>query len=174
MKFRYLFLILLLTRITLFAEEGGEAMISPEPDNFPYAERAADPALTATPLSADDLLLRIRLNRLHKIAGYSTLAAGLLTGLTAPLGDDGLIHPSLGVTTASLSAVALGLGYAAHRGEGRSGVMSPADKIHALLGIAGGAMMVAAPFAAPSESHVILGGTGLAFMGIAVGWELVY
>lgn len=122
---------------------------------------------------SDDLMVRYRLNQAHKIAGYSTLVLGAITGIlgVADSGDSGW-HQGLGIATASMSAVTLGLGYASHRGEFRSGgTASTADKVHALLGITGGVMMMITPFLAPSDAHAVVGGLGFATMGLAVAWE---
>ncbi|MBN2626002.1 MAG: hypothetical protein JXA95_04995 [Spirochaetales bacterium] len=126
----------------------------------------------------NDMMVRYRLNQIHKIAGYSTLALGLLTGLTAPDDDDGgegdgnpALHKALGISTGAMSAVTMGLGYAAHRGEVRTGALSVIDGVHIALGIAGGAMMVAAPIVAPGDPHSKLGIAGGVAMAVAVGWE---
>ncbi len=179
MKSRFLFGLLVLPLFLVTAQDRDNfVLLSRE---APYSAPAGtELQLTGNGMNGDDLMLRFRLNQFHKIAGYTTLALGLLTGLTAPDDDEGEgdddagLHGTLGIATAGMSALTMGLGYAAHRGEVRRGQMSLGDGLHAALGITGGAMMIAAPFFAPSDAHKILGEAGWAAMGIAVGWELIY
>ncbi len=130
----------------------------------------------------------------HWLLGLATVVAGGVTGaLGAEAGDDGegdggseggggSLHHTMGYATAGLAAATLLSGLWAHHGD-----IGPADgfsaaNVHALLGIAGGLMMVATPFVADAGGggedggggHAALGMGGELLMGIAVVWPLVF
>ncbi len=127
-------------------------------------------------------------DRLHWVLGVATVLAGGVTGMLGGEGEDdgggddgdgggGSLHHTMGYVSAGLAAATLATGFWAHHGDvGPSDGFSPAN-IHALLGIAGGLMMVATPFAADFggvDAHAALGIGGELLMGIAVVWPLVF
>jgi hypothetical protein len=122
----------------------------------------------------DNLEMYSKLSTLHAVFGYAAVLTGLATGVFRPsvAGED--VHAALGYTAAGLSAATLGLGYAAHRNDVsvKDGLSS--NLVHAALGITGGAMMVAAPFLAPSDAHKAVGMGGVFFMGLSILGKWVY
>ena len=110
----------------------------------------------------------------HKGLGYATVAVGLATGILNPeVAGEGL-HQALGITSAGLAAATMGVGFLAHSGDVdfQSGFNS--NTVHAFLGIAGGTMMIIAPFLAPGDAHQVLGEAGALTMGLSIVGKLVF
>jgi len=118
---------------------------------------------------------------LHRIFGVAAVVAGGLTGILNPEVASYDVHHTLGWTSAALSGVTLATGFWAHHTDvGLSRGMSPAN-VHALLGIIGGVMMVAAPITASAgggeeggELHAALGAGGELLMGASVMWLILF
>ena len=111
---------------------------------------------------------------IHFGLGWATVASGLATGLFSP-GRAGLdTHRVLGWTTAGLAAATMAFGLVAHYGEVGPDRGWDANNVHALLGMAGGTMMILAPFVAPQPAHRALGELGALTMGLSMVWKLVY
>ena len=119
----------------------------------------------------------------HLVLGIATVVTGGLTGLTAPDDDGGggfSLHHALGWTTAGLAAGTLASGAWAHWGDLDVSMGFSPPNVHALLGIAGGLLMIAAPIVAPAgggdgggELHAALGAGGGLLMVIAIIVPLV-
>jgi hypothetical protein len=115
------------------------------------------------------------LSNVHLSLGIATLASGLATGIFNGTWVDVKIHRTLGYTTAGLALSTMILGAWAHWGEvGTNASITDTKNIHALLGVLGGSMMVAAPFVAPADAHRVLGVGGELLMGFAVAWKFAY
>lgn len=111
---------------------------------------------------------------IHNILGYTTVAMGLLTGILNPglVGED--VHLALGYSSSALAAATLGFGFISHIKDIdlTSGLNS--NNIHMILGIAGGSMMIIAPFLAPGDAHKVLGELGTLTMGVSIVGKLVF
>jgi len=121
----------------------------------------------------------------HIVFGVATLVAGALTGFLTPERAGYDVHHALGWASAGLAAGTLLTGAWAHLGDldVSSGLNPP--NVHALLGITGGLLMIAAPISAPAgrggeggddggELHAALGAGGELLMGIAIVVPLVF
>ena len=84
------------------------------------------------------------------------------------------VHATLGITSAALAASTMLFGFIAHYGEVGPKFKLSANNVHALIGAAGGVMMMVAPFLAPSDAHQVVGEAGALLMGASVVWKLVY
>jgi len=122
----------------------------------------------------DDLERYSTLSTLHNIFGYTSVALGILTGIMNPNNFNTDFHKALGYTSAGMSAVTLGLGFAVHRNELNleSGLNS--NIVHAILGISGAAMMIVSPFLEPDDAHVVLGALGTSTMGVSILTSLIF
>ncbi len=122
----------------------------------------------------DDLERNSTLSTLHSIFGYTSVALGVLTGILNPNNVNTDFHRALGYTSAGMSAVTLGFGFAAHLNElsFESGINS--NIIHTILGIAGSAMMIISPFLEPDDAHVVLGALGTSTMGVSILTKLIF
>lgn len=126
--------------------------------------------VTVHPFAADPVLSTVHLG-----LGWATIASALATGVLGPERAGLQIHQTLGYITAGLAAATMVAGIWAHWGDvGLSYSWDNPDNIHALLGAAGGTMMMIAPFVAPNTLHKTLGEAGGFFMGVAVVWKLVF
>jgi hypothetical protein len=114
------------------------------------------------------------LSGIHLGLGWATVAAGLATGILNPevVGED--VHAALGISSAALAASTMLFGFIAHYGEVGPKFKLSANNVHALLGAAGGIMMMIAPFVAPTDAHKVLGEGGALLMGVSIGWKLVF
>lgn len=114
------------------------------------------------------------LSGIHLGLGWATVAAGLATGILNPevVGEN--VHATLGITSAALAASTMLFGFIAHYGEVGPKFKLSANNVHALLGAAGGIMMMIAPFVAPTDAHKVLGEGGALLMGVSIGWKLVF
>jgi hypothetical protein len=128
----------------------------------------------ASPGSAAAFQRNPVLSAVHLGLGYATVAAGFATGIFNPGVVEDDVHASLGYAAAGLAATTMAVGALAHYGEVGPGFKWSSNNIHALLGIAGGTMMMIAPFIAPGGDHKVVGMTGAALMGVSVVWKLVY
>jgi hypothetical protein len=151
------------------AQEASEAIIQTrliDPLGFEIAEPSAAPQarFQRNPV----------LSAVHLGLGYATVAVGLATGIFNPevAGED--VHESLGYASAALSGATMVFGYLAHHGEVGPGFRWSSNNIHAALGIAGGSMMMIAPFLAPSDAHKLVGVAGALSMGLSVAWKIMY
>ena len=141
----------------------------------PLAGSVTVPGLSARNRTADTV---------HMILGWATVIAGGLTGILNPEVAGYDVHHVMGWTSAGLAAATLAAGAWAHHGD-----VGPANglgtrNVHALLGITGGLMMMAAPLAATGsgsasgedegELHAALGEGGELLMGVAIAWPLVF
>ena len=113
-------------------------------------------------------------SRIHNILGYSTVALGLLTGVLNPevVGED--VHQALGYTSAGLAAATIGFGFISHIKDIDMSSGLNSNSIHMILGLAGGTMMMIAPFIAPEDAHKVLGELGTATMGLSILGKLVF
>jgi len=111
---------------------------------------------------------------LHKVLGYTTIATGLLTGVLNPgvVGEG--VHGTLGYTSAALAAATMGFGYLAHRNDIDMSSGMNSNNVHMVLGIAGGTMMIIAPFIAPGGAHKVVGELGALTMAVSVVGKIVY
>lgn len=117
---------------------------------------------------------------LRKIGSGSSALTGLATPEHA---GDNVCH-ALGWTTAGLAAGTLASGAWARWGDVGVSMGFTPDNAHALLGIAGGVLMIAAPLLAPAgrgeggeeggELHAALGAGGELLMGIAIAVPIVF
>lgn len=112
--------------------------------------------------------------KVHNILGYTTVAMGLLTGLLNPEIVDVRVHQALGYTSAGLAAATMGFGFISHMKDIDLSSGLSSNNVHMFLGIAGGTMMIIAPFIAPGETHQVLGELGAATMGLSIIGKLVY
>lgn len=136
-----------------------------QPVGFEVAEAAPDEAaFQRNPV----------LSAVHLGLGYATVAAGFATGIFNPGVVEDDVHASLGYAAAALAATTMAFGALAHYGEVGPAFKLSSKNVHALLGIAGGTMMMIAPFLAPSDAHKAAGMAGLALMGVSVVWTYVY
>ncbi len=119
----------------------------------------------------------------HLILGLATVVAGGLTGVLNPETAGYNLHHALGWTSAGLAAGALASGLWAHAGDVGPRMGFSAANVHALLGIVGGLMMIAAPITAPAGRgggedeggiHAALGIGGELLMGAAIAWPIVF
>jgi hypothetical protein len=120
----------------------------------------------------------------HLVLGVATVVVGGLTGLASPEDAGYTLHHTLGWSTAGLAAATLLTGAWAHSGDvGIAMGLNPSNA-HALLGIAGGLMMIAAPLTAPAGRggegegegglHAALGAGGELLMVVAIALPIVF
>ncbi len=147
----------------------GSAALAPAADAVDFGTE--DPAIVDSPQA---FRRNGFMSALHLGVGWAAVATGLATGIFNPevVGED--VHATLGITAAALSASAMALGIVAHHGEVGPKFRLSANNVHALVGAAGGVMMMIAPFLAPSEAHQAFGEGGALLMGASVVWKLVY
>lgn len=118
----------------------------------------------------------------HLVLGLATVVAGGLTGILNPETAGYDVHHTLGWTSAGLAAGTLASGLWAHAGDIGPQRGFSAANVHALLGIVGGLMMIAAPITAPAGGggedeggiHAALGVGGELLMGAAIAWPIVF
>ena len=153
----------------LFGQDAASVMTLPA-----YSVTEALAANGVDPLEAS-----ARTSKLHSYLGYATILAGIAAIATGPERDDGEsegnvgLHSAFAYSSAALGAATIGAGFWAHKGEVVGSGASMVNIIHATLGIAGGTMMIAAPFLAPADIHKVLGEAGAALMGASVVWSLM-
>lgn len=73
-----------------------------------------------------------------------------------------------------MAATTMVLGVIGHWGEWGGDFSPTVSNVHALLGAAGGTMMIIAPFLAPSKAHALVGELGALTMAAGVVWTWVY
>jgi len=131
-----------------------------------------------TPLLADvqpSFQQNETLNTIHLGLGIATVTSGLLTGIFNGTWVDVRVHRTLAYTSAGLAFSTMVFGILAHWGEvGTNAPLGDPKNIHAILGAAGGLMLMAAPFVAPAPAHEFLGVGGELLMGVAVAWKFAY
>ncbi|MBB6479373.1 hypothetical protein [Spirochaeta isovalerica] len=110
----------------------------------------------------------------HNILGYSTVALGLLTGVLNPEVVGESLHQALGYTSAGMAAATIGFGFISHIKDIDMSSGLNSNSIHMILGLAGGTMMMIAPFVAPGDAHKALGELGAATMGLSIVGKLVF
>ncbi|WP_455381534.1 hypothetical protein [Salinispira pacifica] len=118
----------------------------------------------------------------HLIFGLATVTAGGLTGLLNPETAGYSVHHALGWTSGALAAGSLLTGLWAHLGDVGPRYGLSAANIHALLGIVGGLLMIAAPITAPAGGsgedeggiHALLGVGGELLMGVSIAWPILF
>lgn len=111
---------------------------------------------------------------MHKYLGYATVFTGLLTGILSPEVVSEDLHKTLAITSSGLAAATMTFGFIAHIKDMEIDSGFDSNNIHAILGITGGVMMIAAPFTAPGEIHQVLGELGALTMGISIVGKLVF
>lgn len=171
--FKVVVLLLPLLWVRIPSPVGAEELSNPSVRTSPIVPTGFEPV--DTPAESSGTFQRNSvLSAIHLGLGYATVAAGFATGLFNPevAGED--LHKTLGYTSAALAGATMVFGFLAHYGEVGPGFKWSSNNVHALLGIAGGSMMMIAPFLAPRDSHKYVGATGALLMGVSVGWKLVY
>ena len=125
-------------------------------------------------MSMDGFEVRSTTGTIHKVLGYTTLATGLLEGIPSPgVAGEG-VHRTLGYSSAALAAATMGFGYLAYRNDIDMSSGFSSNNVHMILGIAGGTMMMIAPFLAPGGAHKVIGEMGAVTMGLSVVGKIVY
>jgi hypothetical protein len=120
----------------------------------------------------------------HLALGVATVVVGGVTGLATPETAGYDLHHWLGWTAAGLAAGTLLSGAWAHHDDVGITMGLNSSNIHAVLGIVGGLLMIAAPLTAPGGGggegddgggiHAVLGAGGEILMGIAIVVPLAF
>lgn len=126
--------------------------------------------------SSDEILRATRFQEvvsvLHNTFGYTSLGFALATGLLNPELVPAIptaMHASFGYTAAGFAAGALATGAIVHANAlNPESAEDPIDFVHAMLGVGGGALIVAAPFLAPGDVHELIGILGTSAMGFSI------
>ena len=130
----------------------------------------ADPVVDAPTAFQRDPVL----GGIHFALGWATVATGVATGIFDPQRAGLQTHETLAWTSAGLAAVTMAFGLVAHYGEiGPDSGWSP-NNVHALLGAAGGTLMMVAPFVAPQPVHRVVGELGALTMGLGMAWKILF
>jgi hypothetical protein len=118
----------------------------------------------------------------HLVLGVATVIVGGVTGMVSPEEGSSSLHHALGWTAAGLAAGTLLSGAWAHHDDVGFSMGLSSSNIHAVLGIVGGLLMIAAPLTAPAGGegddgggvHAVLGISGDLLMAIAIAVPLVF
>jgi len=161
----FLILIIVLGASALFAQERTPIRMTFVPENVSIELLNEEQGMS---LETYDKLISV-----HRITGYTAMGLGLLSSILNPNITDERVHMALGIATSSLSAVSLGLGAVSYAGlepDDRNGTL----KLHAILGITGGALMMVSPLFLDQEtgSHGIIGTIGALTMSASVILQL--
>lgn len=113
--------------------------------------------------------------KLHKILGFSAVVCGITTAILNQQNTSETLDKSFEISTASLALLSMTTGVISHWDE-----ISPKKNkfsykhVHAILGIAGGYMLIAAPFITNEKAQNIVGISGTVGLGASLTLAVIF